>query len=104
MKKNSDLSLRDVELLRKNDDLIAREKNFLKRHTILQEKEKEMADREDTSLLTSQKVEGQTRKLSELMDAYERKFATLDEKEKLLNIRDIKLSDREGVVASYRKP
>ena len=105
---------REKELEEKNAAIVLRENNcFTREYTLkvsedaIRERkeaiklaESVVAGREDYTRLTSQKAKEQTQKLTTLTDTYEKRLQSFADKEKLLEIRDMKLADREGIAAS----
>lgn len=63
--------------------------------TTIEERESLLAKREDHLTMTSQRVEEQSKKLTELTEAYEKRMKALTEKEQAVKIRELKLAERE---------
>lgn len=93
---------KEKELTTRENEVKRLESDILRRNESLKQAEKLVADREDYTVINSKKVETQVKRLSELTDTYERKIAGVIEKEKVLEIRSIKLTDREAVAATHR--
>jgi hypothetical protein len=93
--KMRDLDGRDKEIMRKEQDLAERSKSIV-------DQEKKITLRENNTLLTSQKTEEQSNRLSTFIETYQNKLEALHEKEKVLEMRSIKLSDREAVAATHK--
>ena len=62
--------------------------------------ESEYAKRSDTLLIDTRKASEQATRLTALSDSYEQKLALFAEREQILAVRDMQLSDREGVARS----
>lgn len=93
-KYKEELDIRNKELERKEQDISRRIADLAK-------SERDSADRENTTRATLQNVTEKSERLQSMIDSHERRLKSFLEKEKDLEIRAIKLSDRESVAATH---
>lgn len=99
----SKLAEREKNINTRLEDLKRKELDIERRSSELVAVEKASSYREDQSKLTLQKTEEQSKKLTDLIDTYDKRLKVFNEREKQLQIREIKLSDRESVAMTHAR-
>ena len=95
-----ELAAHATRLTDRENECVRKEKDIERRSIDLKEQEKKVTTMEERTAYQLQKSQQQAGKLTMLTESYDQKLSAFAKKEKLLEIRDIKLSDREAVAAS----
>jgi chromosome segregation ATPase len=90
----SSLSTLQDRTVKESELLAERKSDFAKR-------EQELRRKEESIAFSKQSTEESQKKALELADTYERRIKIVDEREKGLRLREIRLADREGVALSH---
>ncbi len=98
--RESALDTRSGDLDRRESGISEEESRLLKLKGELLARENGVRKGEEGVLLTRQATEKAQRRAIELSESLERKLAGLEEKEKALRVREIRLADREGIASA----
>lgn len=90
-----------LEIEKRLERLAVDERLMAERKAELAKREKGIRETEEQLTLTKETSKKQSEKALALSDTYERRLAGLEEKEKALRVREIRLSDRESVALSH---